>query len=228
MEEAGEAYWQFMTGSTSPYRCLFEHGRPERLFFKPDAEGVVRQSGFVMNNIDIVDPQKTTLVYNFVIAMRMVHEYPETIRSWHGFLKLGMDGVAALYLSRMFVFHHRVPDLLIKNQMNDGCHWPLWFNGAEYEYGASYSYSLLNFDRLYEGRPNFKGKSCAQWTEKGVKKFTGFKDFATTTKMKECQKGVFSNISGYDAAEIIEEFQVWLADYRKTLNEALKKKDLAK
>lgn len=210
MVEKGEAYWQFMIGDQSPYRCLFEHGVPEKLFFKDGC-----QSGFVMNNIDIVDKEKTTLVYNFCIAMRMVHEYPETIKAWYHFTKeKGMHPVDALYFARMFQPITKAFGFLFNYQNNDGCHWPLWYHGAEYSANRAGRY--IDFDRLYNGQPTFDGRSCNQWTSK-PKEEKPLPDFRTKVKSEVVSRGVFTRLEGIPEDAVIAEFLAWKIEYQKSL-----------
>lgn len=213
MEVEGEAYWQFMIGPRSPWRCLYEHGQPEKLFFK---DGY--QSGYVMNIKDITDEKKKTLVYNHCIAMRMIHEYPKVIKSWFLLQRHGLDEIEAFYFAKMFNILEKYPNYLVRSQNNDGCHWPLWFRGFEYYLDGPEIYKHLNFDRLYEGRPNFAGKSCHQWTEKVGGKFS---DFLTNIESELIAGGAFSKTYGYPVEPVVKEFKEWMQKYREDIRKAL-------
>lgn len=222
-EVEGLSYWKWMTGPLSPWRCLFEHGTPEKLFFNEDKDGKKRISGFVMNNVDIVDPKKTTLVYNYCIAMRMIGEYSEYIRSWHYFHDMGVPPHLALYLGRMFRPVLNEPELVTMDQRNDGCHWPLWFSGAEYDYSRSeYKNSrIINFDRLKNANPTFDGKSCNQWCDKYRHKRgeSAFSDFTVKVKEQIVSKGRFSKVRGYPVKDILNEFFKWVEEHQAKLAE---------
>lgn len=207
-EELGERYWDWITGDESPYRSLFENGRPEKIF---GTEGT--QTGFRMNCTDIVDPKKTTLLYNFCIAMRMIHECSREIRMWDQLVNRGMHPVDALYLGRMISI---TGDTCVFDDANDGSHWPLWFKSYGNWYNGRSDYNYIDFEKLRTSTPNFEGKSCGQWTTK-LKRGFELTDYVTKINPVIVSKGRFSKTEGIPLNEVIEEFLKWVKKHQEVI-----------
>ncbi len=201
----GEEWYAFVTGPSSPWRVLF----------KAPVERIDREdgylSGLILETMEL-NEQERTLIYNFCIAARMIHECAQSINSWSRFRKMGLDDIEALYLGRMFTWA-KGTDLLISHQNNDGSHWPLWFHGYNWASSSPLD-KYIDFDKLREGRPNFEGKSCDQWTTQKAGKMS---DFRTNQELIPFKAGMFSRVLGYDPEAIVAEFKVWVANHQRLL-----------
>lgn len=205
-EEVAERYWSFMTSEKSPWRCLFESAPVEKILAKNG-----RQSGFFVCPEDANDVNKKTLLYNFCIAMRMIHEEYDTIVGWTKLVDLGMDEVEALFLSRILTI--RDDGTCLRTGDNDGSHWPLWFKSYDF-WNMNEKNLYLDFDKLKNGKPNFSGRSCDQWT---TKKVGALNPFTPVSPQKVIVKGKFSQRTGMLLDDIIPEFQEWLRNHQERM-----------
>lgn len=144
-DPAGDAYYDWMTSDESPWRLLFKYGKPERILPKGGKGG-----GFILDakvvHIDLMDNKWP--LYNFMVAMRMVSEESDSIRTWYRMVDLGLHPADALYLSRMFLWtEYEGSPYLVGHNNNDGSHWPL--SDTVYGSGDSVSHSFKRFREGY-------------------------------------------------------------------------------
>lgn len=139
---AYDAYYEWLTSNDSPYRSLFPHSKPERILPKNGKGG-----GFILDAKNVKHLQNKWPLYNFMIAMRMVSEEFDSIRSWYTMVDLGLHPADALYLSRMFILQEYQRGVYLKKYgNNDGSHWPL----SDTEYGNPNGLTNHSFRRFRE------------------------------------------------------------------------------
>ena len=115
-EDAAEVYWDFMTGDKSPWRKVLAGQKPEKLFAESG-----QQTGFWFDANPCLG--LPLLTKNFVIAMRMIHEYPDVIRGFATFVDKGIPPYIALPMSKDVALLDNGG--YAKGDGNDGCHWPI-------------------------------------------------------------------------------------------------------
>lgn len=191
---AGDAYYEWLTSDDSPYRSLFTHSKPERILPKGGRGG-----GFILDAKNVKDFPNKWPLYNFMIAMRMVSEESDSIKTWHTMVDFGLHPADALYLSRMFILQeHRGNVYLRKYSNNDGSHWPL----SDDTYG-SYGKTYHSFRRFREGD---MGKAPCGSSEIWWNQAISRKKFVFSGKADETR----SNLSLYAPIRIIDAFKEYL------------------
>lgn len=158
-DPAGDAYYDWMTSDESPWRILFKYGKPERILPKSGKGG-----GFILDAKIVHELGTKWPLYNFMVAMRMVSEESDSIRTWYRMVDLGLHPADALYLSRMFLWtEYEGSPYLVGHNNNDGIHWPL--SDSMYGSGDSVSHS---FRRFREGDMNLEySRSSGIWWDIG-------------------------------------------------------------
>lgn len=167
---AGDAYYDWLTSDESPYRRLFTHSKPERILPKDGRGG-----GFILDAKNVKDLPDKWPLYNFMIAMRMVSEEYESIKTWYTMVDLGLHPADALYLSRMFLLQkYQGSTYLRKYGDNDGHHWPL----SDDFYGDSDSFTHHSFSRFRNGDMRITAEASSRiwwdgnYSERQIFKFT--------------------------------------------------------
>lgn len=186
-EEVGEKYWQFMSGQDSPWRDLWDDKPPEK--FCSTKHG--RQMGFFIRP-DVNAP----LCKNYFIAMRMVGEYPDTIRQWAHYVDLGLSGGEALLLSRIYR-GSRLTNPTKTGGENDGCHWPL--NIVNFSY-KRFLYQNPRFEPFFD-------RDSLVWGINGAK---SFRHVDLKPSVVESQR--FSRSDVYDSKFVVEEFKKFIIE----------------
>lgn len=218
MQEVVDKFWEVFCQADSPHRILFKNGLPERLIHKGNTFGFkLDVSG--LDEINKPDPWVHNLLYNFMVLMRMPHEYPDTIRGWKRFVDEGVNPCDALYLSRCFSIQN---DLCLVSLSNDGSHWPL------NEWNVTQNkINLLDFEKFKTGNPNqyipmwgqtqcwvtalsFRGKAYELKTK------IRFNDNLDGLEKTE-RKGRFSKKVEYKIEDVIDHFKKYVEKHQELL-----------
>lgn len=154
---AGDAYYDWMTSDSSPWRTLFKYGKPERILPNKNGQG----GGFILDAKIGRELKSKWPIYNFMVAMRMVSEEVDSIKTWHTLVDLGLHPADALYLSRMYLLQNYQGSVyLSKYGLNDGSHWPL--SNSECAYSAD-SLVVHSFERFRNGVMANSNSSSGIW-----------------------------------------------------------------
>lgn len=186
-EEIGKRYWGFMTGDKSPWRSLWvlADWKPEPFFSTKHG----RQLGFFV----APDGFNFRLCRNYFIAMRMIGEYPDTIKQWAHYVDVGLSEPEALLLARMYRGSTTSTTVLKKDE-NDGNHWPINRN--------NFSYKRFLFGRPKLNIPGYYSDSRV-WGEKRASSFIEI----DLENNKEILFGTrFSKKESYPSAFVAEKF----------------------
>lgn len=97
MSRATKAYFQWITGSESPWREVFGLGMSEdRPEFNPK---FWYKYGFLFDKMDVVP---ANLLHNFLVATRTQKEWPVFVKHWYKMVQAGCSPAAALFFEPMF------------------------------------------------------------------------------------------------------------------------------
>lgn len=169
-EDAAEVYWDFMTGDKSPWRRVLAGQKPEKIFTESG-----QQTGFWFDAKPCLSLR--LLTKNFVIAMRMIHEYPDVIRGFATFVDKGIPPYIALPMSKDVTFLD--DGSYVEGDGNDGCHWPISiFEGFSFDSFRDGIATNSN-SHPFVGAARVKGNFWAQTDIKPIVKTSRFTTFSS-------------------------------------------------
>jgi hypothetical protein len=187
-----EKYWDFLMGSDSPWKMLFEVSYPEKIMTD---DGVL--AGFFLEPTMCREYPKLAL--NLCIAARMIGEEREAIFMWDHLVFLGVPRTDALYLARMIKFQKGLSGPVTQWTHNDSSHWPLL--NSEYSRNRAF-----DFHAFREGRPDLsRPVETLYWCQ--AKSRSDF-DLGFLVNRKNLQKNRNFNYD-FDIQDVIEEFFIW-------------------
>lgn len=127
-KEQSLAFWDFITGSDSPWKALMQNGKPTPI---TDADGEMIGFSFTPHQLKCANFR---FYKNFCIATRQVSENPNSIRMWYSLVKLGLDPRDA-FLGCTSFSEYEDGKILPNTLQPAGGHWPITISE-----GTSFSY----------------------------------------------------------------------------------------
>lgn len=129
LDEAATLFWDFISGAHSPWRYIFQYGRPEMLYNSKTG----RQSGWILP-YTMLNSQSVrwNFVKNFCIACRMPMEKPAQLKLWYKLVSEYAMSAADAYILTSCVSLGG-DKATYGGGGQGGGHWPLTFSAMRYK-----------------------------------------------------------------------------------------------
>lgn len=148
LEEATEAYFNWLTGPTSPWRSLLDQHNSGSVNGHLIHNNKFRfKHGFVF---DKLDSTPNNLIMNFLIASRVPKEWPMNLLRWYEAVQLGIDPAIALLMVSCFrVAAVKYEDLILYDPFYEEHHYTLNLSITDYppSFHLSDIIHINNFDK---------------------------------------------------------------------------------
>lgn len=194
-----ERYWDFIMGSGSPWRMLFELAYPEKILHE-DNKTI---AGFFLE--PLLCDKYPGLAQNLAIAARMIGEEREAIFMWDHLVSKGMERADALYLARMVKWKKGTDGPVKEWTRNDSSHWPLL--------STSYAtHKTFDFAAFREGR--FNPDTYLEtfgWCQAAERQDFNLGSVASRKNLKPNRDYTYE----FELDDVIEEFYKWQWKYNQ-------------